>query len=99
MRWSFNVPLLTRIYLLIALGLIVDQSFGQGFSRAYNLDELVGGSDNIVDAIVMSKQSSWNSNQSRIYTEVVLEVNSNIYGDLTTGDQFKIRHLGGRLYQ
>ncbi len=65
--------------------------------RGLTLKELALNSSDIVITRVNSTTSHWNTDRTRIYTEVDLDVLENIKGNLKKEERFKIFHLGGSI--
>jgi hypothetical protein len=63
--------------------------------RALSLDELIAASSRVVVATVLSNESRWNEEHTRIYTYTTVRVEEYIAGSGTVGDMLVIRTLGG----
>ena len=79
---------------IILLFLAVSQVFSQ---TELTLKDLVVNSSDIAIVQVKSKTSHWDTDRTRIYSEVDLEVIEKIQGELKKGDTFKIFHIGGSI--
>lgn len=65
--------------------------------KQFTLQELTIDSSDIVVAEIVSANSYWNADHTRIFTEFELEVLEHIKGNITSGERFKIFQLGGSL--
>lgn len=85
-----------HLVLIAAVCLTATPMMGQ-YLKEFTLRELTHSGTDIVVANVVSTTSHWNADQTRIYTEVELEVVENVKGDLKEGDHFTIFYLGGSI--
>lgn len=76
-------------------GLLVAAPLGAVIMRALSLDELVESSDRVVVATVLSNESRWNDEHTRIYTYTTVRVEEYLKGSGAAGDTLVIRTLGG----
>ena len=81
--------------LSIAAGVWLAGPLGAVIMRALSLDELVESSDRVVVATVLSNESRWNDEHTRIYTYTTVRVEEYLKGSGAAGDTLVIRTLGG----
>ena len=61
----------------------------------YTLEELCQKSTDIIQAEVLSVSPYWNSEKTRIYSDVRIKIIQNFKGNLKNGDDAVIRMIGG----
>ncbi len=76
-------------------GLLAAAPLAAVIMRALSLDELVESSDRVAVATVLSNESRWNDERTRIYTYTTVRVEEYLKGSGAAGDTLVIRTLGG----
>lgn len=92
-RAGNSQPMLYSVAILA--GLLLAAPLGAVIMRALSLNELVEGSDRIVLATVISNESRWNDEHTRIYTYTTIRVEEYLKGSGSVGETLVVRTLGG----
>lgn len=87
---------ISRIMLLIVLCFFGTQSFLLSQSFQSKLKSLTDGADVVLTGKVVKQTSSWNSDRSRIYTEVTVKADEYLKGN-TSENTLSVKTLGGEV--
>jgi hypothetical protein len=87
---------ISRTLFLITVLLFITQNFLLAQSVQSDIKNLSQGADMIITGQVVSQQSQWNSDNSRIYTQVTIKVDEYLKGS-DNQDRIVITHLGGEV--
>ncbi len=91
---SMGFWLLTLTVVCVAMTRIEGQQLQ---IKQFTLQEMTTESSDIVVAEIISANSHWNADHTRIFTEFELAVLEDIKGNITSGERFKIFQLGGSI--
>lgn len=87
---------ISRTLFLITFLLFGTQNLLLAQSLQSNIKNLSQGADMIVTGKVVDQKSQWNSDNSRIYTQVTIQVDEYLKGS-ENQDRIVITHLGGEV--
>ena len=95
MKKNYKFTVFFEIYFLIILLLLFAGQSSASFIKAFTLEDLCNNSSDIIIASVVSKNSYYNSDKNRIYTDVFLKVEEKIKGNFQKQDLLKLKLYGG----
>ena len=87
---------ISRTLFLITVLLFITQNLLLAQSIQSDIKNLSQGADMIITGQVVAQQSQWNSDNSRIYTQVTIQVDEYLKGS-DNQDRIVITHLGGEV--
>jgi len=87
---------ISRTLFLITVLLFGTQNLSLAQSIQSDIKNLSQGADMIITGKVVDQQSQWNSDNSRIYTNVTIQVDEYLKGS-ENQDRIVISHLGGEV--
>lgn len=87
---------ISRTLLLITILLFVTQNLLLAQSIKSDIKNLSAGADMIITGKVVDQKSNWSSDNSRIYTQVTIQVDEYLKGS-DNQDRIVITHLGGEV--
>lgn len=87
---------ISRTLFLITILLFVTQNLLLAQSIKSDIKNLSAGADMIITGKVVDQKSNWSSDNSRIYTQVTIQVDEYLKGS-DNQDRIVITHLGGEV--
>jgi hypothetical protein len=89
-----SVLLLSAVALAFMVSMIPDAAHGTVLVQK-DLEDLVYESTDIIVGTVVKADAAWNSDETRIYTHVVLNVETAVKGDFESGEKVRFKTIGG----